>query len=175
MTTTRFLAIAALSAMAASVAVGAPASADPAPTARTSPLIELVTPKSKGFFYTANPAEARRAVQKHGFKRTPTPLGRVAAKPFSGGTALYRLRSTSAMSYILTADPAGLKKLIASGKFVNEGILGYVGKTGDPAKRIWRLHYDNQPKWRIAITAHKDSILRNEPGWSLDGPSGYLQ
>lgn len=33
--------------------------------------------------------------------------------------------------------------------------------------RIWRL--SNMNKWRLAIEAHKDKILVNEPGWNLDG------
>ncbi|MDF2705840.1 MAG: hypothetical protein K0R62_1492 [Nonomuraea muscovyensis] len=177
---TRKIAMVVTAATAGLVLSGAPASANVSAGAATAgagtdtkPLIEMVT--GKGFFYTASSTEAERAETVHRFKRTATPLGLVATSPFPGGTPLYRLRAANVSSYLVTASENEVASLTASGRFVKEGVVGYIGKTGATARRLWRFHFDNQSKWRIAITAHKDSIVANEPGWSLDGPVGYLR
>ncbi|MEV0618233.1 hypothetical protein AB0I81_33255 [Nonomuraea sp. NPDC050404] len=142
-----------------------------APTAR---LVEMTTPKSEGVFYTACATEVATA-ERMGFKRTTTPLGQVATRPFRGGVPLYRFRVASASSYILTSDRDEYAELKDSARFIEEGVVGFIGRTGDSAKRIWRFHFDHESKWRIAIAAHADVIRRDEPGWTLDGPHGYFR
>ncbi|MEO3873715.1 hypothetical protein ABGB18_33305 [Nonomuraea sp. B12E4] len=175
----RALALAAAVATTGVVLTAGPANAIPDPIALlhsagipTQQLVEFTTPQG-GMFYSAKPAEQRWAVTNNKFKRTTTPLGQVATKPFAGGTPMYRLRDGKISSYILTTSPGERDKLTSTG-FINEGVVGYVGKSGVADKQIFRLHLDGQPRWRIAITSHKDKILAGEPGWSLDGPVGYL-
>ncbi|MEW9552586.1 hypothetical protein [Nonomuraea sp. NPDC050783] len=71
---------------------------------------------------------------------------------------------------MLNSNLQSLRSL--SGRFVREGIVGYVATSGAPAARVHRLHLNNRSNRRVALTAHKDSILRDEPGWTLDGPLG---
>jgi hypothetical protein len=175
----RSFTIALTTAIAGLVLSAAPATAAPDPLEAlhaagidTYPLIEMTTPQGKGYFYTASSLEASRAETVNKFKRTGTELGEIAAKPFEGGAALYRLRMPGAGTYIVTASTRERDTLVGSGKFVLEGVVGYIGTSGDPAKRIWRFHLDNQSKWRI--TTDKQSMLKSGNGWSLDGPVGYL-
>ncbi|MCW2882270.1 MAG: hypothetical protein JWQ95_6370 [Sphaerisporangium sp.] len=178
---TRALGIAAAAVTAALMLSGAPAnagvvtSAADAEAVPTALLVEMTTPQNQGVFYTASPTEAARAEQVYGFKRTLTPAVKVATKPFANSVPLYRLKFKAVSSYILANSKAERDRLTASGQFVYEGVAGYLGKTGDEGKRLYRFHLDNQSKWRVATSAHKDIILKSEPGWTLDGPVGYLR
>jgi hypothetical protein len=92
---TRVLGAVAAAAATVLVATGSPANAQPAQVARpdaaglaSRPLVEMTTPQNQGMFYTASAREAERAESIHGFKRTTTPLGEVATRPFVGGWTL---------------------------------------------------------------------------------------
>jgi hypothetical protein len=133
---------------------------------------ELVT-KDGGFFYTASESEKQSAISKHGWSTTLTPLYYVSRAPFPGGKPLYRLRWAKKASYLVTASVAERERLVTSGDFRYEGILGYApgssGAGGDV--KVFRLSNNN--KWRLAIESHTQKILANEPGWQLDGPLLY--
>lgn len=135
-------------------------------------LYELVT-KDGGFFYTASESEKRDAVAKHGWSTTRTPLYYLSPAPFAGGKPLYRLRWAKKASYIVTGSTAERERLVTSGAFRYDGILGYApgsaGAGGDV--KVFRLSNDN--KWRLAIESHTRKILADEPGWKLDGPLLY--
>lgn len=132
---------------------------------------EFVT-KDGGYFYTANEAEKRTALS-YGWRITQTPMYYIANAPFPGGKPLYRLRWLKKASYIISTTEAERDRLVASGQYRYEGRLGYAPATraagGDV--QIWRLSHLN--KWRLAIDAHKDKILVNEPAWHLDGRVFY--
>lgn len=133
---------------------------------------ELVT-KDGGFFYTASETEKQNAITKHGWSTTRTPLYYVSRAPFPGGKPLFRLRWAKKASYIVTASVAEREKLVTSGDFRYEGILGYApgsaGAGGDV--KVFRL--SNNSRWRLAIESHTQKILAGEPGWKLDGPLLY--
>ncbi|WP_433434847.1 hypothetical protein [Nonomuraea sp. CA-141351] len=167
-------------AMAAALSAGVSAAPTYASTAGTETastavhrvkVYELVT-KDGGFFYTANEAEKQTALS-YGWRITQTPMYYIANAPFPGGKPLYRLRWLKKASYIVSTTEAERDRLVASGQFRYDGNLGYA-----PANReaggdvhVWRLSQMN--KWRLAIEAHKDKILANEPGWRFDGPAFY--
>ncbi|GAB3433046.1 hypothetical protein [Flindersiella endophytica] len=51
---------------------------------------------------------------------------------------------------------------------------GYLNKTGPLSKRLHRLHFDGQSRWRVATTAQAD-VIDDEPGWTRDSYwIGYL-
>jgi hypothetical protein len=129
---------------------------------------ELLT-KDRGYFYTASESEKQRAVTQNGWTVTQTPLYHLSPAPFEGGKPLYRLRYLKKASYIVTASAAERDDLVESGDFRNEGVLGYA--PASPAAggdvKVFRLSSDG--RWRLAVEAHKDSILVKEPGWRLNG------
>lgn len=134
-------------------------------------LYELVTPH--GIFYTANEAEKDNAIAKYGFKPTQTPLFYLAKSRFRGGKPLYRLRLKDKPSYLVTPSPTERDKLVGSGKFLYEGILGFAPTKPVTGNEVQVFRLSNNGRWRLAIAEHKDSILANEPGWRLDGPVFY--
>ncbi|GAA2682411.1 hypothetical protein GCM10010412_067660 [Nonomuraea recticatena] len=165
---------------ALSLGAAAPASADPvaAPVKESTSIAdhrvkvyELLT-KDGGFFYTASETEKDRAVTAHGWSVTKTPMYYLSSAPFQGGKPLYRLRWTHKASYIITGSDSEREKLVASGSFRYEGVLGYApSATSGKVVKIFRL--TNNGRWRLAIEAHTEKILANEPGWKLDGPLLY--
>ncbi|WP_328855799.1 hypothetical protein OHB01_20050 [Microbispora hainanensis] len=132
-------------------------------------LYELTTKGGEGFFYTADRQELEQAVSKHGMQVTQTPLYYISRTAFPGGKPMWRLRYTAKSSYLVTTSPQERDQLVGSGKFVNDGILGYAAGDGCAAgtTRVWRLSNNN--KWRLAVESHMVSIVNNEPGWKLDG------
>jgi hypothetical protein len=130
---------------------------------------ELVT-KDGGFFYTASETERQNAITKHGWSATQTPLYYISRAPFTGGKPLFRLRWEKKASYIVTASIAEREKLVTSGNFRYDGILGYAPGSAAAGGDVKMYRLSNNGKWRLAIEAHKDKILANEPGWKLDGP-----
>jgi hypothetical protein len=168
-------------ALGASLALGvatAPASAGTGTESASAAAVkrvkvyELVT-KEGGFFYTANETEKHNAVTKHGWKVTQTPLYHVASGPFAGGKPLFRLRWKKKASYIVTASPTERDKLVNSGDFRYEGVLGYAPASAAAGGDVKVFRLTGNGRWRLAIEAHKDSILANEPGWKLDGSILY--
>ncbi|MFC5832699.1 hypothetical protein [Nonomuraea insulae] len=133
---------------------------------------ELVT-KDGGFFYTASESEKQTAITKHGWSTTQTPLYYVSRTPFAGGKPLYRLRWEKSASYIVTASAAERERLVTSGGFRYDGILGYAPGSARAGGEVKVFRLSNNNKWRLAIESHSEKILANEPGWKLDGPLLY--
>ncbi|MCA2228803.1 hypothetical protein [Nonomuraea aurantiaca] len=129
---------------------------------------ELLT-KDGGYFYTASETEKENAIAKRGWTVTPTPMYYLSPAPFAGGKPLYRLRYLKKASYIVTASITERDSLVASGDFRSEGVLGYApsSTTAGGDVKVFRLSSDG--RWRLAVEAHKDSILVKEPGWRLNG------
>ncbi|MFD9950669.1 hypothetical protein ACFWYW_56200 [Nonomuraea sp. NPDC059023] len=132
--------LASATALAMMLLSGGPAYSAAEPSVTSAQLIEMMTPQGKGFFYTASAAEAGRAQAVHGFKKTGTSLGQVAIYAFPGSAPTYRLRHKSVSSYILTVSESERARLIAGGRFVYEGVVAHIKKTGEDSKRIYRLH-----------------------------------
>ena len=141
-----------------------------APAAAHSQLLELQTPDSAGYFYTADQAEYLR-VQKLGFKPSGQTPGYVSAEAVSGTVPLYRLQSLAKASFLLTASAAERDTLVASGKFKNDGVVGNVpaGK-GDDRVLIYRVSKDGQ--WRAVPAGAVDDQVK--AGWHVDGPLAYF-
>ncbi|MCK2218147.1 hypothetical protein MF672_030805 [Actinomadura sp. ATCC 31491] len=125
-------------------------------------LYELVT-KEGGFFCTAGETE-QAAIGHHGWSTTQTPLYYLSAAPFPGGKPLFRLRRPKKQSSIVTASVAERERLVASGDFRYDGILGYApgsaGAGGDV--KVFRLSNNNNI---ILIT----SVNRFHPSSARDG------
>ncbi|TDD22032.1 hypothetical protein [Nonomuraea diastatica] len=135
-------------------------------------LYELVT-KDGGFFYTSSASERDAAVGKHGWKVTRTPLYYLSRAPFRGGKPLYRLRWTKKASYIVTASVAERERLVTSGRFRYDGVLGYAPASAGAGGEVKVFRLTGENRWRLAIASHTRKILANEPGWKLDGPLLY--
>ncbi|MDA0634027.1 hypothetical protein OUY22_11415 [Nonomuraea sp. MCN248] len=133
---------------------------------------ELLT-KDGGYFYTASESEKQSAVTKHGWTLTQTPLHFISPAPFRGGKPLYRLRWSKKASYLVTASLSERDTLVKSGDFTYEGVLGYAPGSAAAGGEVKVYRLSNNGRWRLAIEAHKNSILVNEPGWELNGPLLY--
>uniref|UniRef100_UPI003F493DB0 hypothetical protein n=1 Tax=Nonomuraea bangladeshensis TaxID=404385 RepID=UPI003F493DB0 len=169
-------------ALAASLSLGvvaAPATADTAKSesgavvaAERVKVYELLT-KDRGYFYTASESEKNNAVTKYGWTVTQTPLYYVSPAPFTGGRPLFRLRWLKKASYIVTASPIERDDLVNSGDFRYEGVLGYAPGSAEAGGDVKVYRLSSNGRWRLAVEAHKNSILVNEPGWKLNGPLLY--
>ncbi|MBF8194533.1 hypothetical protein ITP53_54555 [Nonomuraea sp. K274] len=155
-------------AVGATITLGAATPASAAAGQRVK-VQEMVT-KDGGFFYTTNEAEKRDAITKHGWSTTQTPLYYVSKTPFAGGKPLFRLRWSKKASYLVTASAAERQKLVSSGAFTYEGVLGYAPATSRAGGDVKVFRLANNNKWRLAIESHTEKILAGEPGWRLDGP-----
>lgn len=135
-------------------------------------MYELLT-KDGGYFYTASESEKDNAITRHGWTITQTPLYYVSRVPFTGGKPLFRLRWSKKASYIVTASTTERDNLVDSGNFRYDGVLGYAPGSTDAGGdvRVFRLSSDG--RWRLAVEAHKDSILVKEPSWKLNGSLLY--
>lgn len=133
---------------------------------------ELLT-KDGGYFYTASESEKNNAVTKNGWKVTQTPLYHLSPAQFDGGKPLYRLRWSKKASYLVTASVAERDKLVTSGQFRYEGVLGYAPGSPEAGGDVRVFRLSNNGRWRLAVEAHKNSIMINEPGWELNGPLLY--
>jgi hypothetical protein len=145
-----------------------------APAAVTVParakVLEFMTAGGRGYFYTTNPAEAAKAVAKYHFEPTGNSPGYLSTHSFKGALALYRLRYMVSSSYIVSFA-AEKDRLVRSGKFVNEGILGYVAtKPGTSEIQRWRAARNSF--WRIVTLS--DAKALKKTGWHLDGTLGYF-
>ncbi|WP_049565299.1 hypothetical protein [Nonomuraea sp. SBT364] len=130
---------------------------------------ELLT-KDGGYFYTISESEKNNAVTKLGWTVTETPLYYLSAKPFNGGKPLYRLRWLKKASYIVTGSVVEREKLMSSGSFRYEGVLGYAPGSAEAGGDVKVFRLSSNGRWRLAVEAHKNRILVNEPGWELNGP-----
>jgi hypothetical protein len=149
---------------------GAAENATAATTYRTQ-LIELRSPGSAGWFYTANQAEYLRSKQL-GFKFTGQVPGYVANKAIRGTVPMYRLKSTSRASYLLTLSATERNQLSASGKWRYEGVVGRVPVAAAPDRvRIFRVSKSGLG-WRVVRAAAVQSHVT--AGWRLDGSLGYV-
>ncbi|MEQ4205587.1 hypothetical protein ABN028_05230 [Actinopolymorpha sp. B17G11] len=149
---------------------GSEAAGVTASAATRSKLHELVTPGRKGFFYSANPTEVRRAVS-NGFRKTDRNLGYVRVKSAAGVLKLYRLRYKAKSSYIITASPTERHRLASSGKFVYEGVVGHVSKTAGSSRfQIFRVSRNGS--WRVTNRTLARQL--RQQGWHVDGSLGFI-
>ncbi|GAA3089041.1 type II secretory pathway pseudopilin PulG [Kribbella aluminosa] len=154
-------------------------SAGAAETAQTSTraasyrtqLIEMRTAGAKGYFYTSSQAEFLRA-QKQGWKFTGQVPGYVATTAVRGTVPVYRLRTKSGSTYLLSISTAERNKLTSSGHWVYEGVVGRIplAAAADRA-RIYRVS-KNGIGWRVMRTAQASAYVK--AGWHLDGFMGYV-
>lgn len=133
---------------------------------------ELLT-KDGGYFYTASESEKDLAITSRGWTVTKTPLYYLSPVPFAGGKPLYRLRWSKKASYIVTASITERDKLVDSGAFRNDGVLGYAPGSTDAGGDVKVFRLSSNGRWRLAVEAHKNNILINEPGWELNGSLLY--
>jgi Repeat of unknown function (DUF5648) len=132
---------------------------------------ELATPGKRGWFYTVNPAEYWRA-RRAGFTPANQYLGHIANRRVAGTLPLYRLRVKTRSSYLLTLSAAERNRLVASGRYVYEGVLGYTSTTGGTGKfRIYRVSKAGLG-WRVVQTRMAVALIRQ--GWHRDGTLGYV-
>lgn len=156
--------------VATGTGAGAAENTATATTYRTQ-LIEMRTPGSAGYFYTANQAEYLRA-QKLGFKFTGQVPGYVANTAIRGTVPLYRLRSVSRASYLLTLSATERNQLAASGKWRYEGVVGRVPVAAASDRvRIYRVSKSGLG-WRVLRAASVKSYVA--AGWRVDGSLGYV-
>jgi hypothetical protein len=163
----------------AALAVGGVVVANGADAATTSTtaaatraqLIEMQTPAKKGYFYTASQAEFLSA-QKHGFKFTNQVPGYVSTVAVRGTVPLYRLRSKSVPSYLVTTSAAERNKLAASGSWVYEGVTGRVPLAPAADRvQVYRVSKGGFG-WRVVRAALVAGYKK--AGWHIDGPLAYL-
>ncbi|TDB95502.1 hypothetical protein E1267_41825 [Nonomuraea longispora] len=169
------LAVALGATLCAGVTTQASAATETSATNAAAPrakLYELVT-KDGGFFYTASASERNTAVSRHGWKVTRTPLYYISRKPFPGGKPIYRLRWTKKASYIVTASPAERERLTGTGRFRDDGVMGYAPASASAGGDVEVFRLTGKNRWRLAIASHTRKILANEPGWKLDGQLLY--
>jgi hypothetical protein len=144
----------------------------PGPTQQRVKLWELTTGDAGGYFYTASENEKNSAVEKFKFKVTGANLGYLAPSQVAGTAPLFRLRNTKTKypSYLVAGGTDERDRLVASGDFVLEGVLGYASTStcGGAAETLWRVTKNNV--WRIVWTPTMIDIV-NTPEWRLDGPS----
>ncbi|MFG1997977.1 hypothetical protein ACGFNU_02380 [Spirillospora sp. NPDC048911] len=133
-------------------------------------IYEFTTKKKQGYFYTTNRNEAEQAKKKYKFTPTNRNLGYVSTKRFKGALTLYRLRYKTRSAYLVTLSAKERDKLVASKRFVYEGVLGYTSKGKGAGKfQIWRVSKNG---WRAVNTAQAKALMKQ--GWKLDGPLGYV-
>ncbi|MGP4104633.1 hypothetical protein [Nonomuraea sp. KM90] len=58
------------------------------------------------------------------------------------------------------------------GKFVNEGLAGYVTTSPVEGLKIYRLSKKNYGS-RLVTEAQKDNVLAADQGWHLNGPMPF--
>ncbi|HEX8699223.1 MAG TPA: glycoside hydrolase family 99-like domain-containing protein [Myxococcaceae bacterium] len=135
------------------------------------PLLEFRTPGQVGWFWTLSQAEADSAANQYSFTRLPTKLGFLRRQPFAGSQPLYRLRVATKSAYLLTASETERSQLLASGSFVEGGVLGYVASTQQPGTQLlYRM--SNNFEWRVVPASMQPSFAAR--GYRTDGPLGYV-
>ncbi|HVX44386.1 MAG TPA: glycoside hydrolase family 99-like domain-containing protein, partial [Mycobacteriales bacterium] len=156
-----------------------PTGAHPSPTAAAGsaeakvtdpvPLLELATADQKAYLWTLSEHEAASAVADYHMTMHPAHLGYLRRNSFAGSQPIYRLRTGTA--YLLTASADERTSLLAGGKFVDDGILGYSAKARQPGTApLWRM--SNAAGWRVIPDAQKAAMTAQ--GYRTDGSLGYV-
>ncbi len=136
-----------------------------------SRLYEFRTPGNRGWFYTANLTEYYRA-KGAGFAPTGRYTGYVANRVVTGSVPVYRARLKARSAYLLTLSLTELRRLVGSGQWVYEGVVGRTSRyAGSNKFAIYRLSKSGQG-WRVADLALARSL--QAAGWHLDGSLGYI-
>jgi hypothetical protein len=134
------------------------------------PLLELRT-GGGGWFWTLSEAEASSAVGSYGMTLQPTKLGYLRRQAFTGSQPVFRLRSTTVQTYLLTASASERDSLTGSGQFSYEGVVGYAFAAQQPGTAVlWRM--SNGSGWRVVPDAQRATFTAN--GYRTDGPLGYV-
>lgn len=133
-------------------------------------LFEATTPRKEGYFYTINPAEAKRAVRYNHFSPTGATLGYLYSRRVTGTVPVYRLRLRSRMSYLVTPSKTERDRLVAGGSFRNEGVLGYIAlKPGSGRMAICRVSKNSV--WKVIRTSQAKTFKKR--GWTGCDGVGY--
>ncbi|MQA75149.1 MAG: hypothetical protein GEU88_12530 [Solirubrobacterales bacterium] len=158
--------------LAGVVAAAPAAGADPQTKVKDPlPLLELIAPGGSGRLYTLNQREARVAVEQYGYRLEPVRTGYMRQARFAGSRPLFRLRLEARPAYLITASRAERDALVASGRFVYEGVLGHVAARPSPATTtLWR--YSNGSEWRLTLESGRAELERQ--GYRADGRLGYV-
>ncbi|QWF77278.1 glycoside hydrolase family 99-like domain-containing protein [Amycolatopsis sp. CA-230715] len=135
------------------------------------PLLELRTAGGKGWFWTLSQAEQSSAVGQYGMTALSSKLGYLRRQPFEGSQPVFRLRSAAAPTYLLTASADERRQLVASGRFADEGVLGYAATTKVPGTDAL-LRMSNGAEWRVVPAAQEKAFAAK--GYRTDGPLGYV-
>ncbi|MBB5132898.1 hypothetical protein HNP84_002619 [Thermocatellispora tengchongensis] len=135
------------------------------------PLVEMLAPGGRGRLYTLSTEEASLAAERHGFRRQPTRAGYLWRNSFQGARAVHRLRLVGTSTYLLSVSDAERDDLVADGRFVDEGVMGYVAAEQRPgAERL--LRFANSYEWRVAVESEADRL--KALGYRVDGPMGWV-
>lgn len=151
------------------IATASVATAAPDSDAATAPIQEYRTVGDKGWFYTLDKAEGRRAASENGFTHSAT-YGELKTEPGPGTTPIHRLRAKSGQSYMLSVSP----QEFASGKFVDEGVFGYIDRTQHSGQQQL-LRFSNHGKWRVLSDAPDNIKNMRKLGYTVDGPLGWAK
>jgi len=131
----------------------------------------LQTYRKAGWFYTADPPELHAAITKYHFTIYPTKLGYLDGNRFTGSQPLYRMKLKSRQDYLVTASRSERTKLLASHRWIYEGVLGYVWAKRAKGTTLM-LRVDNGRHWRVIV--HRDLARFQKAGYHIDGPLGYV-
>ncbi|MGH3548343.1 MAG: hypothetical protein ACRDQU_09580 [Pseudonocardiaceae bacterium] len=134
------------------------------------PLQEFRTAGNAGWFYTLSQSEATSAATQYGFTRQGT-VGQLNPDAGPGTQPLYRLRATASSSYLVTGSTTERDKLVQSGQFVNEGVLGYID-TAQQADTVHLMRFSNHGQWRLA--PESQTAEQQAAGYTIDGPVGWI-
>lgn len=133
------------------------------------PLLELVAPSGTGRLYTLSRSEAARAVSEYGMRLQPARTGYLRSRSFADSVALYRLNAKDG-PWLVTASATERDRLVSSGRFEYEGVLGYSHRAAQPGTaRLWR--YSKPGEWRVAFDSSGPELVR--AGYHVDGSLGY--
>ncbi len=134
------------------------------------PLLELRTAQS-GWFWTLSQSEAASAVNQYGFTQQHSKLGFLRRQAFPGSQPIYRLRMATKSAYLLTPSESERNSLLASGNFVEGGVMGYAATTQLPGTQLlYRMA--NSAEWRMVPAALQATFTAR--GYRTDGPMGYV-
>jgi hypothetical protein len=135
------------------------------------PLLELRT-AGQGWFWTLNQAEAASAVASHGMTLQHTRLGYLRSQSFDGSHPVYRVRSLTKPTYLLTGSRQECDSLGGSGNYTCEGVVGYAASTQQPGTApLWRM--SNGAEWRVVPDADRAAFTGR--GYRTDGSLGYVR
>jgi Putative metal-binding motif len=158
--------------IAAAVVVGCVGLSPASPAAGQAndpmPLLELVTASGTGRLYTLSQTEAAGAVSQFGMKLQPA-IGYIRPRPFAGSIELHRLDAKDG-PWLLTASAAERDQLVASGRYVYQGVLGHTYGAAQPGTALlWR--FSKPGEWRVAFDSSGPELVG--AGYKVDGPLGY--